>query len=130
MATRSNPVLISHDVPSRTTPFLCDLLFIHGLPTIDGSEWTTHRRLLNPAFHAEKLKGMLPAFDLCCYEMTTKWMEMIGEERNSSTSFHVLHLVVAIKRDKRYLNYKWNKQTTPLRLCNQFTCLDSGKVLF
>ena len=31
-------------------------LFIHGLPTIDGSEWTTHRRLLNPAFHAEKLK--------------------------------------------------------------------------
>ena len=26
---------------------------------------------------------MLPAFDLCCYEMTTKWMEMIGEERNS-----------------------------------------------
>nr|XP_017239427.1 PREDICTED: cytochrome P450 CYP72A219-like [Daucus carota subsp. sativus] len=129
MATRSNPVPISDDVPSRTTPFLCDLvrnygkrtffwagpaprvvimnpemvkevlnknfkyqktkehpmfkLFIHGLPTIDGSEWTTHRRLLNPAFHAEKLKGMLPAFDLCCYEMTTKWMEMIGEERNS-----------------------------------------------
>ena len=34
-------------------------LFIHGLPTIDGSEWTTHRRLLNPAFHAEKLKVMI-----------------------------------------------------------------------
>ena len=26
---------------------------------------------------------MLPAFDLCCHEMTIKWMEMIGEERNS-----------------------------------------------
>lgn len=26
---------------------------------------------------------MLPAFDLCCHEMTLKWMEMIGEGRNS-----------------------------------------------
>ncbi|XP_074379905.1 cytochrome P450 72A397-like [Apium graveolens] len=129
MATRSNPIPISHDVPSRTTPFLCKIvrdygkktffwagpaprivimnpemvkevlnknfkypkptihpifkIFIQGLPSIDGSKWTTHRRLLNPAFHTEKLKGMLPAFDLCCHEMTIKWMEMIGEGRNS-----------------------------------------------
>lgn len=129
MATRSNPIPISHDVPSRTTPFLCKLvrdygkktffwagpaprivimnpemvkevlnknfkypkppvhpifkIFIQGLPSIDGSKWTTHRRLLNPAFHTEKLKGMLPAFDLCCHEMITKWMEIIGEGRNS-----------------------------------------------
>ncbi|KAK1393369.1 Secologanin synthase [Heracleum sosnowskyi] len=129
MATRSNPIPISHDVPSRTTPFLSKLvrdygkrtffwagptarvvimnpemvkevltnnfkypkpkphpivkIFIDGLPSIDGSKWTTHRRLLNPAFHTEKLKGMLPAFHLCCHEMTVKWMEMIGEERNS-----------------------------------------------
>ncbi|KAK1366546.1 hypothetical protein POM88_042107 [Heracleum sosnowskyi] len=54
-----------------------------SLLTIDENKWTTHRRLLNPAFHTEKLKGMLPAFDLCCHEMTVKWMEMIGEERNS-----------------------------------------------
>ncbi|XP_074379901.1 cytochrome P450 72A397-like isoform X2 [Apium graveolens] len=129
MATRSNSISISHDVPSRTTPFLCKLvrdygkrtffwagqtprivimnpemvkevlnnhlkypkpvahpifnIFIQGLPSLNGSEWTLHRRLLNPAFHTEKLKGMLPAFDLCCHEMTIKWMEMIGEGRNS-----------------------------------------------
>ncbi|WOG91790.1 hypothetical protein DCAR_0311042 [Daucus carota subsp. sativus] len=129
MATRSEPIPISHDVPSRTAPFLCKLvreygkrtffwlgpvprisimnpemvkevlnhnfdypktklhpifkMFVQGLPSIDGGKWTTHRRLLNPAFHTEKLKGMLPAFDLCCHEMTIKWMEMIGEERNS-----------------------------------------------
>ncbi|KAL8126831.1 hypothetical protein AgCh_013940 [Apium graveolens] len=129
MATRSNPIPISHDVPSRTNPFLCKLvrdygkrtflwagptpwivimnpemvkevlnnflkypklvahpifnIFIQGLISLNGSEWALHRRLLNPAFHTEKLKGMLPAFDLCCREMTIKWMEMIGEGRNS-----------------------------------------------
>uniref|UniRef100_A0A161XWS9 Cytochrome P450 n=1 Tax=Daucus carota subsp. sativus TaxID=79200 RepID=A0A161XWS9_DAUCS len=30
MATRSNPVPISDDVPSRTTPFLCDLVRNYG----------------------------------------------------------------------------------------------------
>ena len=44
---------IKYRVP-ETNPFF--KLFIHGLAFLEGDMWTKHRRLLNPAFHAEKLK--------------------------------------------------------------------------
>ncbi|KAK1393371.1 hypothetical protein POM88_012427 [Heracleum sosnowskyi] len=58
-------------------------IFIQGLASSEWTKWTKRRRLLNPAFHTEKLKSMLPAFDLCCHEMIIKWMEMVGDGRNS-----------------------------------------------
>nr|UMX47348.1 cytochrome P450 [Aralia elata] len=54
-------------------------LFTNGLPTIEGDKWDKHRKLLNPAFHLEKLKCMVPTFYLCCCEMTRKWEEMMLE---------------------------------------------------
>lgn len=35
-------------------------LLINGLPLMEGDQWAKHRRLLNPAFYAEKLKVKLP----------------------------------------------------------------------
>ncbi|KAK1401743.1 Secologanin synthase [Heracleum sosnowskyi] len=66
---------------AKTNPLF--QLLIYGLPFYEGDKWAKHRRLLNPAFHNEKLKCMLPAFDLCCCEMIKKWQEMILEGRNS-----------------------------------------------
>ncbi|KAK1401744.1 Cytochrome P450, family 72, subfamily A, polypeptide 15 [Heracleum sosnowskyi] len=58
-------------------------LFIYGIPFLEGDKWAKHRRLLNPAFHTEKLKCMLPAFDLSCCKMIKKWQEMLLEGKNS-----------------------------------------------
>nr|WOT19183.1 CYP72A385-like protein 2 [Echinochloa crus-galli var. crus-galli] len=44
-----------------------------GLASYDGEKWAKHRRILNPAFHLEKLKRMLPAFSTCCTELTDRW---------------------------------------------------------
>ncbi|KAF6146106.1 hypothetical protein GIB67_002784 [Kingdonia uniflora] len=42
-----------------------------------------HRRILNPAFHQEKLKRMLPAFYTSCSELVSKWDTLITAEEGS-----------------------------------------------
>ncbi|XP_076957708.1 cytochrome P450 CYP72A219-like [Bidens hawaiensis] len=47
-----------------------------GVVSVDGDEWVKHRKIINPAFHVEKLKLMLPAFHISCSEMISKWAGM------------------------------------------------------
>ncbi|KAG6482620.1 cytochrome P450 72A397-like [Zingiber officinale] len=51
-----------------------------GLISYEGAKWIKHRRILNPAFHAEKLKRMLPAFSACCSDLVSRWEGLIGSE--------------------------------------------------
>ncbi|EAY75046.1 hypothetical protein OsI_02942 [Oryza sativa Indica Group] len=48
-------------------------LLHNGLGSHEGEKWAKHRRIINPAFHLEKLKRMLPAFAACCTELVDKW---------------------------------------------------------
>ncbi|KAJ8492528.1 hypothetical protein OPV22_014249 [Ensete ventricosum] len=52
--------------------------FFRGVFTYEGEKWAKHRRILNPAFHMEKLKQMLPAFRTCCNDLISKWENMVG----------------------------------------------------
>ena len=74
MATRSNPVLISHDVPSRTTPFLCDLVRNYGTYLATWS--LSHDELFLVKFlrfyHLRSVFGLDYNFTLCfCYQQIT-----------------------------------------------------------
>ncbi|XP_076929060.1 cytochrome P450 CYP72A219-like [Bidens hawaiensis] len=60
---------------TKTNPFI--LLIATGLVTLEGDQWVKHRKLINPAFHVEKLKNMVPAFHLSCSEMLGKWEMLI-----------------------------------------------------
>ncbi|KAK3129510.1 hypothetical protein QOZ80_6BG0480840 [Eleusine coracana subsp. coracana] len=51
-----------------------------GLAGHEGEKWVKHRRILNPAFHLEKLKRMLPAFSSCCEDMVSRWVELLGTD--------------------------------------------------
>ncbi|MCD7469251.1 hypothetical protein HAX54_008122 [Datura stramonium] len=52
-------------------------LLVQGLVTLEEHKWTKHRKVINPAFHFEKLKHMLPAFYQSCSEMISKWEEVV-----------------------------------------------------
>ncbi|CAM8888124.1 unnamed protein product [Rhodiola kirilowii] len=51
-----------------------------GLASYEGDRWAKHRRLINPAFHVEKLKNMLPAFYLSCSQTISKWEKLVSDE--------------------------------------------------
>ncbi|XXG67737.1 hypothetical protein AAC387_Pa06g1008 [Persea americana] len=56
-----------------TNPFI--KLLAMGVSTMDGEKWAKHRRIINPAFHLEKLKGMIPAISTSCNELIKRWEE-------------------------------------------------------
>ncbi|URD97620.1 Secologanin synthase [Musa troglodytarum] len=53
---------------------------VTGLISYHGGKWAKHRRILNPAFHVEKLKLMLPAFSACCGDLVGRWANLVGQE--------------------------------------------------
>ncbi|KAG2246278.1 hypothetical protein Bca52824_085906 [Brassica carinata] len=52
-------------------------LLVGGLASYKGDKWARHRRIINPAFHLEKIKNMVPAFYHCCSEVVAKWDHLV-----------------------------------------------------
>ncbi|XP_027354513.1 11-oxo-beta-amyrin 30-oxidase-like [Abrus precatorius] len=53
---------------------------VSGLISYEDEKWAKHRRIINPAFHLEKLKNMLPAFSQSCHDMISAWSEMLSSD--------------------------------------------------
>lgn len=55
-------------------------LLADGVVNHEGEKWAKHRRILNPAFHHEKIKRMLPVFSICCEEMIARWENSLSSK--------------------------------------------------
>ncbi|TQE01444.1 hypothetical protein C1H46_012924 [Malus baccata] len=51
-----------------------------GVSTLEGEQWTKRRRIINPAFHLDKLMGMETSFVTGCSGMIDRWEKLIGVE--------------------------------------------------
>ncbi|KAK9937708.1 hypothetical protein M0R45_014480 [Rubus argutus] len=58
-------------------------MLITGVASYEGEKWAKHRRIINPTFHVEKLKRMLPAFHQSCNEMITEWKNSVSKQGSS-----------------------------------------------
>ncbi|KAG9455248.1 hypothetical protein H6P81_008152 [Aristolochia fimbriata] len=70
-----------HFEKSRSNPLT--KLLATGLATYEGEKWAIHRRILNPAFHLEKIKGMVPAFYSSSMELISKWDDTVDAQGGS-----------------------------------------------
>ncbi|XP_060189913.1 cytochrome P450 CYP72A219-like [Lycium barbarum] len=52
-------------------------LLIKGLAAANKDTWSRQRKIINPAFHLEKLKIMLPIFHSSCSDMVSKWEKIV-----------------------------------------------------
>ncbi|OMO59146.1 Cytochrome P450 [Corchorus capsularis] len=68
-----------------TKPELSPLLslLLPGLVSLDGDKWAKHRKIINPAFHQDKLKNMLSAFYQSCVEIMSEWEKMVSVQGSS-----------------------------------------------
>ncbi|KAM7497837.1 hypothetical protein LguiA_022251 [Lonicera macranthoides] len=73
-------ILNKHQIFQKPKSHPLVKLFINGLITYEGEKWAELRRIVNPAFHVEKLKHMLPAFYLSCSEIMSKWENMLSTQ--------------------------------------------------
>ncbi|KAG8363627.1 hypothetical protein BUALT_Bualt19G0042100 [Buddleja alternifolia] len=64
--------------PTASNPL--SRLLARGVAVYETDKWAKHRKLINPAFHVEKLKHMLPSFYLSCADMLSKWEKIVPSE--------------------------------------------------
>ncbi|PKI54284.1 hypothetical protein CRG98_025344 [Punica granatum] len=53
-------------------------MLAYGLVSFNGEKWALHKKIINPAFHLEKLKLMLPLFYASCTEMVRRWEKLVS----------------------------------------------------
>ncbi|KAG9455247.1 hypothetical protein H6P81_008151 [Aristolochia fimbriata] len=58
-------------------------LLATGVAYYEAERWGIHRKILNPAFHLEKIKGMVPAFYTSSMELISKWNDMVDAQGGS-----------------------------------------------
>ncbi|KAL2476475.1 Cytochrome [Abeliophyllum distichum] len=56
---------------------------VGGLLFLENEKWTKHRKIINPAFHLEKLKNMVPEISLSCSNMIDKWEAFVSRTKGS-----------------------------------------------
>ncbi|CAA7037190.1 unnamed protein product [Microthlaspi erraticum] len=72
--------------PCHTHTLPLGRLIASGIVSYDGDKGVKHRRIINPAFHLDKIKIMGPAFNQSCSEVVGEWDKLVSGHKGSSSS--------------------------------------------
>ncbi|CAL5403172.1 unnamed protein product [Camellia sinensis] len=75
-------ILFNYEVFHKKVQNPLAKFLVRGVLMCEGEKWAKHRNILNPAFHLEKLKHMVPAMCLSCCEMISKWEVLVSEKES------------------------------------------------
>ncbi|KAG8386497.1 hypothetical protein BUALT_Bualt03G0154700 [Buddleja alternifolia] len=78
-------ILSKPDLFHKPSPDPLGEAVVGGLLYLEDEKWAKHRKIVNPAFHVEKLKNMVPAICLSCSNMIDKWEKLvcnIGDQKS------------------------------------------------
>ncbi|XP_039143367.1 cytochrome P450 CYP72A219-like [Dioscorea cayenensis subsp. rotundata] len=67
-----------HFIKLKVNPLI--MLLTMGLTALEGEVWAQRRKLINPAFHFDKLKEMVPAFRTSCIGLAERWKKLVSAE--------------------------------------------------
>ncbi|KAK6157490.1 hypothetical protein DH2020_011738 [Rehmannia glutinosa] len=76
-------IMTRHDLFHKPLPDPIGHAVAGGLLFLEDEKWAKHRKIINPAFHMEKLKGMVPAIRLSCSNMVDKWEALFSSSDKS-----------------------------------------------
>ncbi|KAK9161889.1 hypothetical protein Syun_008230 [Stephania yunnanensis] len=77
-------VLTNHTVFIKVNPRPVTKTIIgNGLLLINGSQWISHRNLLNPAFNMDKIKGMIKIMAEHALSLLEDWKHQIADESSN-----------------------------------------------
>ncbi|KAH9313966.1 hypothetical protein KI387_022593, partial [Taxus chinensis] len=66
-----------------------------GIGGLEGEKWSQRRRILNPAFHMEVLKGMIPSIAESGTNMFREWSKLISSGANEFDVFKELSILTS-----------------------------------
>ncbi|KAL3821294.1 hypothetical protein ACJIZ3_007199 [Penstemon smallii] len=77
-------ILTKPELFHKTLPDPIGETIAGGLLYLEDEKWTKHRKLINPAFHLQKLKNMTMAIQLSCSNMIDKWEALLVSSNNGN----------------------------------------------
>ncbi|KAJ0100887.1 hypothetical protein Patl1_04981 [Pistacia atlantica] len=75
-------ILLRHEIFQKPELNSLGRSVFSGMGIYEGERWFKVRKTANPAFHLDKLKGMLPKMYLSCNDMIRKWKISISNEES------------------------------------------------
>ncbi|KAL7103825.1 hypothetical protein ACP275_08G203500 [Erythranthe tilingii] len=79
----SRPDVYQQPIPDTGKILVGGLVFLHG------EKWAKHRKIVNPAFHMDKLKNMLPALGLSCSNVINKLKNEVSSTKEGRCEIDV-----------------------------------------